>query len=115
LSAVTTPHLSPAPAGEDDTVELHVRNVPRPVWLRARQAALASRLRFGRYVIKLLENAGPLPPSVPTGPSRPTQDSVATSSSNSPGDHSPTTAPDAISGAFVPECPPIGGTSVSCS
>lgn len=43
---------------KDDTIELHVRNVPRKVWLKARQAALESRVRFGQYVIRLLENAG---------------------------------------------------------
>jgi hypothetical protein len=53
---------------EDDTVEIHIRNVPRSVWLKARQSALASRLRFGQYVIKLLENAGPLPPPGKTDP-----------------------------------------------
>ena len=52
-----------APNAEDDTVELHVRHVPRSVWLKARQSALASGLRFGQYVIKLLENAEPPPPS----------------------------------------------------
>lgn len=69
MSAATAPvppaeqHLAP------DTVELHVRNVPRTVWLKARQAALASGLRFGQYVIKLLEQAQPPRGSTATDPS----------------------------------------------
>ena len=58
--STTVSETQPIQNTEDDTVELHVRNVPRCVWLKARQAALASRLRFGQYVIKLLENAEPL-------------------------------------------------------
>lgn len=64
MSTVAAPEPPAEQHLEPDTVELHVRNVPRAVWLKARNAALASRLRFGRYVIKLLENAGPLPPSL---------------------------------------------------
>jgi hypothetical protein len=61
VSTETVPAATAVQTLEPDTVELHVRNVPRAVWLKARQAALASRLRFGQYVIKLLENAGPTP------------------------------------------------------
>ena len=68
MSTATTLETPATEIGEDDTVELHVRNVPRSVWLKARQAALVSRLRFGRYVTKLLENAGPLPPSLHPNP-----------------------------------------------
>lgn len=53
----------PTPIQDADTVELHVRNVPRSVWLQARQSALASRLRFGQYIIELLKKATPLPVS----------------------------------------------------
>ena len=66
MSTATAPEPPAGQAPEPDTVELHVRNVPRPVWLKARNAALASRRRFGQYVIRLLEDAGPLPP--PGGP-----------------------------------------------
>ena len=62
MSTGTVPEASTPQTLEPDTVELHVRNVPRAVWLKARQAALASRLRFGQYVIKLLENAEPVSP-----------------------------------------------------
>ena len=68
MSTGTVPDEAPAQTLEPDTVELHVRNVPRAVWLKARQAALASRLRFGQYVIKLLENAGPVSPPQTSGP-----------------------------------------------
>jgi hypothetical protein len=68
MSTATAPNPPTVPNLEPDTVELHVRNVPRAVWLKARNAALASRLRFGRYVIKLLENAGPLPLTPPLHP-----------------------------------------------
>ena len=64
MSTGTVPEEASAQPLADDTVELHVRNVPRAVWLKARHAALASRLRFGRYVIQLLEQAEPLPPAV---------------------------------------------------
>ena len=60
MSTGTVPDKATAQTLEPDTVELHVRNVPRAVWLKARQAALASRLRFGQYVIKLLEQAEPI-------------------------------------------------------
>ena len=62
MSTGTVPDEATVQTLEPDTVELHVRNVPRAVWLKARQAALASRLRFGQYVIKLLENAEPVSP-----------------------------------------------------
>lgn len=65
MRTVTAPDPPAEQSLEPDTVELHVRNVPRSVWLKARQAALASRLRFGRYVIKLLEQAEPLTPPSP--------------------------------------------------
>lgn len=61
MSTATAPEPPAEQNLEPDTVELHVRNVPRAVWLKARNAALVSRLRFGQYVIKLLENAGPVP------------------------------------------------------
>ena len=64
MSTATAPETPTDQNLEPDTVELHVRNVPRAVWLKARHAALASRLRFGQYVIKLLEQASPLPPTV---------------------------------------------------
>ena len=70
MSTGTVPEGATVQTLESDTVELHVRNVPRAVWLKARQAALASRLRFGQYVIKLLETAEPLalePQSRPKG------------------------------------------------
>lgn len=59
MSSVTATETPPIEHAEDDTVELHVRNVPRSIWLKARQSALASRLRFGQYVIRLLEQAEP--------------------------------------------------------
>ena len=55
MTTGTVPEGATVQTLEPDTIELHVRNVPRAVWLKARQAALASRLRFGQYVIKLLE------------------------------------------------------------
>ena len=58
---IESPPVEPA---EDDTIELHVRKVPRAIWLKARQAALASGLRFGQYMIRLiLEKAEPFSPS----------------------------------------------------
>jgi len=62
VSTGTVPAATDVQTLEPDTVELHVRNVPQAVWLRARHAALASRLRFGQYVIRLLEQAEPFPP-----------------------------------------------------
>ena len=60
--AMTTPHQSaPGPDSsgpERETIELHVRRVPRPIWLRARQQALAQKLSFRDYVIGILEVAG---------------------------------------------------------
>jgi hypothetical protein len=60
--AMTTPHqlaLGPDSNGpERETIELHVRRVPRPIWLRARQQALAQKLSFRNYVIGILEIAG---------------------------------------------------------
>lgn len=67
MSTGTVPEGATVQTLEPDTVELHVRNVPRAVWLKARHAALASRLRFGQYVILLLEQAETLPASPPTG------------------------------------------------
>ena len=67
MSTGTLPDEAIAQALEPDTVELHVRNVPRAVWLKARQAALASRLRFGQYIIRLLENADPVTVTPPAG------------------------------------------------
>jgi hypothetical protein len=66
VSTGTVPGEATAQTMEPDTVELHVRNVPRAVWLKARNAALVSRLRFGQYVIKLLENANPVSPPDPS-------------------------------------------------
>ncbi len=43
---------------ERETVELHVKRVPRAIWLRARQQALAQKLSFRDYVIRVLEVAG---------------------------------------------------------
>jgi hypothetical protein len=68
VSTRTVPEGATVQTLEPDTVELHVRNVPRAVWLKARQEALASRLRFGKYIIKLLENAGPVSPPQTSGP-----------------------------------------------
>lgn len=62
MSAANATETSPIEHAEDDFVELHVRNVPRSIWLKARQSALVSRLRFGQYVIKLLEQAEPMTP-----------------------------------------------------
>ena len=62
MSFTTATEPSPIENAEDDTVELHVRHVPRSIWLKARQSALASRLRFGQYVIRLLEQAEPVQP-----------------------------------------------------
>lgn len=42
---------------ESETVELHVKRVPRSIWLRARQQALAQKLSFRDYVIRVLEVA----------------------------------------------------------
>ena len=60
--AMTSPHqlaLGPDSNGpERETIELHVRRVPRPIWLRARQQALAQKLSFRDYVIGILEVAG---------------------------------------------------------
>lgn len=42
---------------ERETVELHVKRVPRAIWLRARQQALAQKLSFRDYVIRVLEVA----------------------------------------------------------
>lgn len=67
MSTATAPEPPAEQNLEPDTVELHVRNVPRAVWLKARNAALVSRLRFGQYVIKLLEQAEPLAPAVGHG------------------------------------------------
>lgn len=69
MSTETLPGAGIAQNLDPDTVELHVRNVPRAIWLKARQSALASRLRFGQYVIKLLEKAEPLQPLVHHSPS----------------------------------------------
>ncbi len=41
-----------------ETVELHVKRVPRAIWLKARQQALAQKLSFRDYVIRVLETAG---------------------------------------------------------
>jgi hypothetical protein len=49
---------SGASGPERETIELHVRRVPRPIWLRARQQALAQKLSFRDYVIGILEIAG---------------------------------------------------------
>jgi|GEM_PF-2136261 len=43
---------------ERETVELHVKRVPRAIWLKARQQALAQKLSFRDYVIRILEVAG---------------------------------------------------------
>ncbi len=43
---------------ERETIELHVRRVPKPIWLRARQQALAQNVSFRDYVIGILEIAG---------------------------------------------------------
>jgi hypothetical protein len=45
-----------------ETVELHVKRVPRAIWLKARQQALAQKLSFRDYVIRVLEVAGLEPP-----------------------------------------------------
>lgn len=64
---------SPMPATEatsppgPGTKTLSVKNVPHPVWQRARQNALASNLNFGDYVIGVLADAGPLLPTVGQG------------------------------------------------
>ena len=42
---------------EPETVELHVKRVPRSIWLRARQQALAQKLSFRDYVIRVLQVA----------------------------------------------------------
>ena len=59
---MTTPNeTAPGPDSngpERETIELHVRRVPRPIWLRARQQALAQKLSFRDYVIGILEIAG---------------------------------------------------------
>lgn len=47
---------------ERETVELHVKRVPRAIWLKARQQALAQKLSFRDYVIRVLEVAGLEPP-----------------------------------------------------
>jgi hypothetical protein len=51
---------------ERETVELHVKRVPRAIWLKARQQALAQKLSFRDYVIRVLETAG-LEQPVPGG------------------------------------------------
>ena len=43
---------------EPETVELHVKRVPRAIWLKARQQALAQKLSFRDYVIRVLQVAG---------------------------------------------------------
>lgn len=40
---------------ERETVELHVKRVPRAIWLKARQQALAQNVSFRDFVIRLLE------------------------------------------------------------
>lgn len=45
------------------TVELHVRRLPRDVWLRARQNALRSSLPFREFIIRILAGSEPLPPT----------------------------------------------------
>jgi len=60
--AMTTTNTNEATPGseesERETVELHVKRVPRAIWLRARQQALAQKLSFRDYVIRVLEVAG---------------------------------------------------------
>lgn len=42
------------------TVELHVRRLPRDVWLRARQNALRSSLPFREFIIRILADSEPI-------------------------------------------------------
>jgi hypothetical protein len=60
--AMTTTNQNEVTSGsketERETVELHVKRVPRAIWLRARQQALAQKLSFRDYVIRVLEVAG---------------------------------------------------------
>jgi hypothetical protein len=52
-------------ADADDTVELHVRRVPRAVWQKARNNAMSSRTSFRDFIIRTLANSQPLPPEKP--------------------------------------------------
>jgi hypothetical protein len=60
--AMTTTNQNEATPGSKETVretvELHVKRVPRAIWLKARQQALAQKLSFRDYVIGVLEAAG---------------------------------------------------------
>lgn len=60
LAPESTMEANPTPG--PGTKTLCVKNVPYAVWQRARQNALASNLRFGDYLVKLLGTAGPFPP-----------------------------------------------------
>lgn len=44
-------------ATERETIELHVKRVPRAIWLKSRQQALVQKMSFREYVIRVLEAA----------------------------------------------------------
>lgn len=46
-----------------DTVSIHVKGVPKVIWRRARENAIASELAFKHYILKVLEQCQPFPPA----------------------------------------------------
>jgi hypothetical protein len=46
-----------------DTVSIHVKGVPKAIWLRARENAIASELAFKHYLLKVFEQCQPFPPA----------------------------------------------------
>lgn len=50
-----------SPPTTKDTCDLHVKRIPKSIWLKARQNALLSSLSFRDYVIRVLDECQPVP------------------------------------------------------
>lgn len=63
---ITAPAAMPNTATET-TRPIYVRKVPEPVWDRVHHNAIASRMRFSDYLVRLMAKSEPFAPT-PCGP-----------------------------------------------
>jgi hypothetical protein len=70
------------------THALHVKRIPTPIWLKARQNALQSGMHFRDYIIQLLADSTPYPHPPQSSRTRPESDDRIDPAEPSPNNHS---------------------------